>query len=172
MKYTIKSVFVIVGAIIGAGFASGKEIYIFFNRYGDIGILGIVVASLIIGAIIYNVLIQIDKTNVKGYDEYLEQINIRGMIKEVLNSIINIFLLISFYIMIAGFCAYFDQEFNISSIIVAPVVSLMCYITFMNNIEGITKINSILIPFLIIMIIIIGIKSDIMRKHNAEIICK
>ncbi len=29
-----KTTFVIIGTIIGAGFASGQEIYIFFNRYG------------------------------------------------------------------------------------------------------------------------------------------
>ena len=34
MKKIYKTIFVIIGTIIGAGFASGQEIYIFFNRYG------------------------------------------------------------------------------------------------------------------------------------------
>lgn len=38
MKNTINNIlnitFVIIGTIIGAGFASGQEIYTFFNRYG------------------------------------------------------------------------------------------------------------------------------------------
>ena len=34
IKNIYKITFVIVGTIIGAGFASGQEIYTFFNRYG------------------------------------------------------------------------------------------------------------------------------------------
>lgn len=34
LKNIYKTTFVIIGTIIGAGFASGQEIYLFFNRYG------------------------------------------------------------------------------------------------------------------------------------------
>ena len=34
VKNIYKTTFVIIGTIIGAGFASGQEIYTFFNRYG------------------------------------------------------------------------------------------------------------------------------------------
>ena len=49
----LKVVFVIIGTLIGAGFASGQEIYTFFFSYGINGILGIVISSLIIGFTIY-----------------------------------------------------------------------------------------------------------------------
>ena len=158
MLDVIKAVCVIIGTIIGAGFASGKEIYLFFNTYGEKGILGIIIASIVTGIIIYKVLMQIGSLEVNTYKEYLSQMKINSKIKDVFNIIINIFLLMSFYIMIAGFCAYFKQEFNIPTILVGTAVSLACYITFMNNIEGVTKINTILIPFLILMIILMGIK--------------
>lgn len=168
MKNAIKAICVIIGTIIGAGFASGKEIYIFFNQYGTMGFLGVVVASTLTGIVIYRVLVQIRAIEVKNYSQYLAQMHVKPKIKEVLNCIINIFLLISFYIMIAGFCAYFEQEFEIPSIVVAIAVSVMCYATFMNHIEGVTKINTVLIPFLIIMIVFIGIKSNSIRRNNAN----
>lgn len=34
LKNIYKITFVIIGTIIGAGFASGQEIYTFFNKYG------------------------------------------------------------------------------------------------------------------------------------------
>lgn len=163
MKNIIKAVCVIIGTVIGAGFASGKEIYVFFNEYGTKGILGITVASIVTGVIIYYVLMQIRNANIKNYHQYLEQNNVRPKIKELLNSIINIFLLVSFYVMIAGFCAYFKQEFGFSSMIIGSIVSILCYLTFIRQIEGVTKINTILIPFLIIMILLIGIKSGGIR---------
>lgn len=170
MKNSIKAICVIIGTMLGAGFASGKEIYIFFNIYGTKGILGIGVASILTGIIIYKILMQIRKIDAKNYKEYLEQIRLNSKIKEVFNSIINIFLLMSFYIMIAGFCAYFQQEFNIPSIIIAVIVCFMCYLTFMKHIEGVTKINTILIPFLIIMIILVGMKVSTNRiKQNERV---
>ena len=36
MKNIIKIVFVIIGTLVGAGFASGKEIYSFFFIYGKL----------------------------------------------------------------------------------------------------------------------------------------
>ena len=38
----LKVVFVIIGTLIGAGFASGQEIYAFFYSFGIKGIYGIV----------------------------------------------------------------------------------------------------------------------------------
>ena len=36
-------IFSILGAIVGAGFMSGAEIYSFFSRFGAIGYIGIAV---------------------------------------------------------------------------------------------------------------------------------
>ena len=47
MKDIAKVVFVIIGTFIGAGFASGQEIYIFFFKYGINGLVGITIYSLI-----------------------------------------------------------------------------------------------------------------------------
>ena len=59
MQNILKAVCVIIGTIIGAGFASGKEIYVFFNNYGIKGIAGIAIASVLTGIVIYKVLMQI-----------------------------------------------------------------------------------------------------------------
>lgn len=160
MKNIIKAVCVIIGTIIGAGFASGREIYLFFNIYGKKGVLGLIIASILTGIIIYKVLVQIKRMKVNHYNSYLENLKMNQTIKHSMNMIINIFLLISFYIMVAGFCAYFKQEYGLSTFLVGMVVSFMCYLTFMNHMEGITKINIVLIPFLIVMILWMGIKSN------------
>ena len=104
MINNIKAVAVIVGAVIGAGFASGQEIYSFFNAYNANGLLGIVVSSILLGIIIYKVLKRANKYNLKNYNELLEHMNVPSKIKQVFSIIINLFLLISFYIMVAGTC--------------------------------------------------------------------
>ena len=39
----LKVICTLIGTFIGAGFASGKEIYLFFFKYNIYGILGIVI---------------------------------------------------------------------------------------------------------------------------------
>lgn len=160
MKDTIKAVLVIIGTLIGAGFASGQEIYSFFNIYKENGLIGIVISSLITGMVIYKVL-KLTNNNINSYNELLERKKNKKILKYIMNIIINIFLLMSFYIMVAGFTAYFKQEFNIPNIITAIIIVILCHITFMKNIEGIAKISSIIIPILITIVLLIGIKANI-----------
>ena len=53
MIEVISITLVILGALIGAGFASGQEIFSFFYIYGKNGIYGILIMSILIGIFIY-----------------------------------------------------------------------------------------------------------------------
>ena len=72
MKNISKVVFVIIGTFIGAGFASGQEIYIFFFKYGINGLVGITISSLILGIIISKTLKIIKENNIQNYKEFLD----------------------------------------------------------------------------------------------------
>ena len=72
MKNILKVVFVIIGTLIGAGFASGQEIYLFFFAYGIEGLIGIILSSLLMGVTIYKTLNIVHNFDVKNYKEYLE----------------------------------------------------------------------------------------------------
>ena len=52
-----KIIFVLVGTFVGAGFASGKEIYLFFARYGINGFLGIILCSILLGILCISVIL-------------------------------------------------------------------------------------------------------------------
>lgn len=154
MKNIIKVILVIIGATIGAGFASGREIFIFFNQYGTKGIYGIILSSILTGLIIYKVNKICTNSNIKTYDDFLN--NIVGRKTRIINYIINIFLLASFYIMIAGFSAYLKQQFSIPNIIGIFIICSICYITLKNNVQGIINANTILVPFIILVIFFLG----------------
>ena len=78
------------------------------------------------------------------------------ILKYISNLIVNIFLLTTFYIMIAGFGAYFEQKFHINKIIGAGILSIMSYLILIKDIHGVAKTNAIVVPILIIVILIIG----------------
>lgn len=151
----LKVVFVIIGTLIGAGFASGQEVYVFFFSFGIKGLLGILISSIIIGITIYKTLKIIHKNNIDNYREFLNNLIKNKKINNIINAIINIFILVSFYIMIAGFGAYLQQEFKLNNIIGSSILAILCLILFKTNVKGLVKVNEILIPILIIIIILI-----------------
>ncbi len=157
MKNALKIVFVIIGTLIGAGFASGKEIYIFFAKYGIYGIIGILISTTLTALIISKTLKIIKKYNINSYKEFLQKINKKG--NKIINYIVNTFLLVTFFIMIAGFSAYIKQKFSINEYISSTIFILICYIVLTKNIKGVIKINEILMPILILFTIYIGIKN-------------
>ena len=169
MKQTGKVIFVIIGTIIGAGFASGKEIYLFFGKYGINGILGIMLSSIILGIIIYKTLIIAKNYNISTYKELINIMTDNNLMKQVIKLLINIFLLISFFIMIAGFSAYFSQEFGLSTLLGSALITFLCYITFLGNIERLIKANTLLIPILILFIFILAIKESSLSQSELHI---
>lgn len=164
MKNVCNVIFVIIATLIGAGFASGQEMYVFFYKYGLRGILGVAVCSAFMGYIIYKTFKLLHIHDIENYKDFIDLITktmpskVKKLgISSTLNTIINIFLLLTFFIMIAGFGAYFEQEFGVNNYIGSILLAIIVYLTLSANVKGVMKVNSILIPVLIIFIIIIGI---------------
>ena len=161
MKNCIKIALVIIGALIGAGFASGQEIYLFFFSYGKRGIFGIAVSAILLGIIIYKTMIIIKKNKITTYKEFLLSIVPEKWRKEnvleIINIIINIFILITFYIMIAGFGGYLAETIKIPQIIGSSILAIMCVIIMSKETKGIVKVSEIIVPILIVFIVVIGV---------------
>ncbi len=160
MKNSNKVVMVIIGTLIGAGFASGREIFLFFMQYGYLGQLGIILSSLITGIIIYLVLKIERKEQINQYAELLTTINAKHKhLNRCLHGIVNAFLVISFFIMIAGFSAYMKQVYQLPNYLSSTFFVLFCYLIFQKSLQGMTKINHYLVPLLLCLILYLGVKN-------------
>lgn len=162
MKNVFKIVFVIIGTLIGAGFASGQEIYVFFFSYGIKGFIGIIISSVVMGVLIYKTLGIINKYNINSYKDLLDILikkkkeNKYFNFKNIVNLIINIFILVTFFIMIAGFGAYFEQQFGINSLVGSSILAILNFVIFLTSVKGVIKANELLVPMLIVFLVIIG----------------
>ena len=157
MKEIFSIVFVLVGALIGAGFASGQEIYSFFYCYGINGLFGIILTCLLISFLIYKVSKIVFINEIDTYEEFLGVFIKNSQIIKFINLILNILLIASFYIMIAGFGAYFEQEIGINKLIGSLTLVILCFLVFLTNVKGVLKASEYIVPFLIVCVIIIGI---------------
>ena len=156
MKQTISIVLVIIGALIGAGFTSGQEIYSFFYSYGPMGLIGIFITCVLIGVTIYKSLKTIYIYKIDNYNEFLRVFIKNEKITKIINIIINILLLVTFYIMIAGFGAYFEQEIGINKLFGSSILAILSAIIFFTSVKGVLKVSECIVPILIIFVIFIG----------------
>lgn len=141
----------------------GQEIYTFFNRYGLKGLIGLIFSMFLMSYIIYKTFKISLYKNANIYQDFLIDIlpyklKNNKILVLTINNIINLFLLISFNIMVAGFSTYFSQELSFPKIIGGLLITIISFITFYKGIEGVIKINTYLIPSLIVLIIFLGIK--------------
>ena len=85
----------IIGTLIGAGFASGREIYLFFTRFGLYGQIGMIISTIITTLIIYEVLNKSKKYEITDYNHLLGKLNSNNKkINKLISWIVNFFLLI------------------------------------------------------------------------------
>lgn len=149
----------------------GVEIALFFNSFGKYGYYGIITSAIVVGLIIYKVFFIISKNNIETYPEFLKKtINIKNkIIINIIDNIINIFLLISFLVMMAGILTFFKQELEIDNLLFSIIIIFICYFVLIKDLDGVIKINTILIPILIICIIFIGLKYNSKINTNIEL---
>ena len=156
MREIFTIVLVLIGALIGAGFASGQEMYSFFYSYGIIGLVGIIVTCGLISLTIYKSLKLIYKRNINNYNEFLQVFIKNKKVTNIINKIMNILLLVTFYIMVSGFGAYFEQEMGINKFIGSSTLAILSALVFFTNVKGVLKVSEYIVPILIIFIIVIG----------------
>ena len=124
------------------------------------GLIGILISSIIIGVVIYSTFNILNKYKINTYKDFLNILIPKNTkLKIIANFIINIFILITFFIMIAGFGAYFEQEIGINRLVGSLILAIITFIVFVTSIKGVVKVNELIVPILIGFIFIIGIIS-------------
>ena len=69
MQKILKISFLYVSALLGAGFATGRELYVYFFSYGAAsGYIGLFAAALLFGYTAYKVSVLAKANNLKTYD--------------------------------------------------------------------------------------------------------
>ena len=97
--FTLTSVY--VGTVIGAGFASGQEIFQFFGKYGYKGILGVIAITVLFSLLGVLILDNIYTKKIHSLEEFVAIYFAEGFF--VIINIILIFLLfISYVVMLSG----------------------------------------------------------------------
>lgn len=154
-KNIFKIALIFTGTILGAGFATGKELVTFFGVLGKNGTYSFFISCFLLSLCGVAILKVIYTTDATTYSQFME--NIFGRFGLYIQYFNICFLFILFSAMLSGGATTISQVFNINE---AISLLIFCVITFFSLIFGenaIVKINTILCPFLIICGMLIGI---------------
>lgn len=157
---TLKVAATYIGTVVGAGFATGQEILQFFNRFGALGLAGIIVTTIMFMVFGYFIM---DLGNKLQAHSYLEIIKYTGGRKlgTITDLIITVFLFGSFTAMIAGTGALFSQQFNLPALVGNILMAVLTAVTVLTGINGVINSISFVVPFLLTAVIGTGIFSII-----------
>ncbi|MBE7037435.1 MAG: hypothetical protein E7404_00850 [Ruminococcaceae bacterium] len=147
-----------LGSVIGAGFASGKELSLFFMPFDKWGIFALFLSSFLMAFYYYVVLKKVYVENINNTFEYLVSIS-NDFFAKIIYAFIYVFSFAIFCAMFSASGALIKERYNLPFIYGTLLMAAICYMVFYKNAYGILKLNAILTPLMILGIIILGIYS-------------
>ncbi len=150
--------FTVIGAVIGAGFASGQEIWQFFCIYGPRAWLGVAVTI----GIFYGLLSLLSnlsrKHKIYSYDRLIEHMA-GPVVGSVFKHLFALFLWSGLTIMLAGSTVLANSAFAVPGWPVTILTAAAVFLVTYHRTSGLAKANELLMPFLIFMLGFFFIKS-------------
>lgn len=144
--------FLIIGSIIGAGFASGKEIEQFFSRFGWGGLVGCIIFGLILFWVtnsIFKITNQYKIPDLKSFNKFI--------FKDFV-IVVDIILLIDFAIassgMLAGCTSLYVDIVKTNLPIISIITCIATYFIILGGIQRIIKVSNYIVPFLILIFLV------------------
>ncbi|OYD07931.1 YkvI family membrane protein [Paludifilum halophilum] len=151
--HSVKISMTVVGTTIGAGFASGREIWEFFGSYGEGSSTGVLLSmGLFFAATVIILRISWEKKTTH-YSELLAHV-IGTKLAKGFDGVVLLFLLTSTLVMVAGSGATF-QEWNSSFltgvwVMVGAVMVIVCF-----DLKGLMSMNAAIIPIMTAVLVLV-----------------
>jgi uncharacterized membrane protein YkvI len=140
---------VYVGTVVGAGFATGREIVEFFSRFGFVGLIGILMSGYLLifmGSKLMRIAAHIGASSYEQFNEYL----FGEKIGRIINFIMLFMLLGVCAVMLSGAGAVFQEQLGISKNIGILITIGLSILVMILGIKGLFVVNSFVVPMMIV----------------------
>ena len=153
-----RAAFTYMGTIVGAGFATGREITEFFTQYGIWGTVGIFVSSvffIFLGMKIMLLAVSTESNNLHSFLTYLFGPKFGGYC----NGLIVLMIIGVTIVMLSGAGALFQEQLHLSKWLGVALMVVLCYGFISRGIQGLHDVNGLIVPFMILFSFMIFIWS-------------
>ncbi|MFG3796915.1 YkvI family membrane protein [Bacillus licheniformis] len=163
--------FVYVGTVVGAGFATGREIVEFFLRFGWPGLAGILISGLMFTFLGAKMMLIAVRINAKSYQELNKY-----LFGHTLGKFVNVFMLVVLLgvtsVMLSGAGAIFEEQLGFSNQAGMIATIALSLFVMMKGVKGIFGVNVIVVPLLLLFTVVVLFDSFIFRGpeiHNLAV---
>lgn len=139
---------VYVGTVVGAGFATGREIVEFFSRFGFIGFISILMSGyllIFLGSKMMRIAAQINAQSYQEFNEYL----FGKWPGTIVNFLMLIMLLGVSSVMLSGAGAVFDEQLGLTKTGGICVTIILSMIVMVIGMKAIFAVNTFVVPMMI-----------------------
>jgi len=164
---TIVDYFLILGAIIGVGFASGKEICVFFFDFGGASLIGLLAFGLLYVYLFFVIQHISHKLQINSYDKFNAEMF--GKLCKATNVVLLINFIITSAGMLAGADYLFETFFNVGYKIPSLILSVVTLVLLVGGIDKIKLVANIIIPVMLAVIVINSIGNITPQNVHMEI---
>ncbi len=147
MKQGLSLAFVYIGLVIGAGFASGREIMEFFNIPSGTDHSGIVLATFLLVLVCYLILRRAHLGGITSCDEYLKAV--AGRFSGPMKLFLFLYLFCGFFTMLSGSGALLSQSYMLPTWVGILLLAGICFLVLSFDLKGIVAANVIMVPCMI-----------------------
>ena len=143
----LSAVCLILGCFLGAGFVSGREVASYFSNFGTMSYVACVVAGVLF-FVLTNFFFNISN-NARNTNEFLSCYFNRS--KKVVEWLFAICVLIITGSMFAGTYSLADS-LGYNEYLIVGITFVLTFVVVCNNVRGLERVNTILVPILILVI--------------------
>ncbi|MFS0861828.1 hypothetical protein [Fredinandcohnia sp. 179-A 10B2 NHS] len=148
---------VYVGTIVGAGFATGREIVEFFTQYGIYGLAGIGISGFLfiwLGTRIMLIANRIQADSYKEFNEYLF-----GKKAAIIVNILMLLVLVGVSsVMLSGAGAVFHEQLGLSYQLGIFLTIILSIFVLLFGIKGLFGVNMFVVPIMIFFSVVLAIE--------------
>jgi uncharacterized membrane protein YkvI len=139
---------VYVGTVVGAGFATGREIVVFFSQYGFVGFLGILLSGIIFayfGAKLMRISVKIKASSYQEFTIYL----FGNIVGNMINFLLLLMLLGVCAVMFSGAGAVFEEQLGLNKSIGVIFTIILSLLVMRVGTKGLFAVNTFVVPIMI-----------------------
>jgi len=155
LKIRLMLVMGYLGAVVGAGFASGQEIVQFFVNYGSFGLTGALIATLLFALMGGLLLYLAHRYRVSNYQDLLARI-VGERLSPVIDLLLAVFLFLGISTMFSASGAVFYEHLFLPKNLGILVAYIMVVISLLAGRQGLIYSYNLLVPVKLVLLLIIA----------------
>lgn len=155
---TLKKACVFIGMVVGAGFASGREITDYFLLFGDKWKAGMLLSGMLFLIVSTAVTDIINQNGIKTYSEYLDVV-MGGKSAVFTEWVSGLFFFVMFFAMTAAAGSAAREIFGVNYWLGVAAILIVCAFIILHGMEAVEIVSIILVPLLILGITAIGVRA-------------